>query len=186
LNHCDKGLIMKKYLLLSVLTLLIFSTVRGQHSLISTLTKNGSSANTQVSAGVSKMFEGTISNDYMRFRKLAALIDGEIKYVVTQKISGENILVKLKADTATVQVFQFRLDNGNLIMEYPGKLQTVGTYQNGDFVKIVRCKTGILFFKNNNLIDGYPLPNNNFVMYGECSLVNTQSSKAIISFTPYN
>ncbi len=157
-----------------------------QHNIKSTLNKSGSVANTQVSSGVSQMYEGTISNDYIRFRKLPALKDGEIKYVVTQKIINENILVKLRADTATVQTFQFKLDNGNLIIEYPGKIANVGTYVNGDDVKIVRCKTGILFYKNNMLIDYYTLLNNNFVMYGEVSLNNTQASKASISFTSYN
>jgi hypothetical protein len=157
-----------------------------QHNLKTILNKAGTVASTQVASGVSQMYEGTISNDFIRFRKLAALKDGEIKYVVTKKITGENILVKLRADTATVQTFQFKLDNGNLFMEYPGKLANVGTYKDGDDLKIVRCKTGILFYRNGLLIDAYTLPNNNFVMYGEVSLNNTQLSKANISFTPYN
>jgi hypothetical protein len=161
------------------------SPIFSQHKLSTILNKTGTVASTQVSAGVSEMYEGTISNDFIRFRKLDTLKDGEIKYAVVQKITGENILVKLKADTATVQVFQFKLDNGTLIMEYPGKSMPVGTYQNGDFVKIVRCKQGILFYKNATLIDGYMLPNNNFVMHGEVSLNTTQSSRANISFTPY-
>ena len=177
---------MKKYSPLVAILMLFAVSAKSQHNLKTVLTKVGTVANTQVSAGVSQMYEGTISNDFIRFRKLAALKDGEIKYAITQKITGESIFVKLRADTATVQTFQFKLDNGTLIMEYPGKVVTVGTYQNGDFVKIVRCKTGILFYKNSILIDGYTLPNNNFVMYGEVSLNSTQSSKANISFTPYN
>lgn len=176
---------MKKYKLSFLVVFMVNMTAFAQHKLITILNKTGSVANTQVSTGVSQMYEGTISNDYIRFRKLAVLIDGEIKYAVTQKIAGENILVKLRADTATVQTFQFTLNNGTLTMEYPGKIANVGTYQNGDFVKIVRCKNGILFYKNNNLIDAYTLPNNNFVMYGEVSLNSTQSSRANISFTPY-
>ena len=176
---------MKRYPLSFILIIIVHFVMYAQHNLITILNKTGAVAYTQVSAGVSQMYEGTISSDYMRFRNLPVLKDGEIKYAVTQKITGENIIVKLNADTATVQTFRFTLNNGSLIMEYPGKIATVGTYQNGDFVKIVRCKNGILFYKNNNLIDGYTLPNNNFVMYGEVSLINTQSSWANISFTPY-
>lgn len=177
---------MKKISITLLLIYTVFSSVLSQHNLISALNKTGNTASIKVSNGVSQMYEGTISNNYIRFRKLPALKDGEIKYLINQKTAGENIIVKLKADTATVQTFQFKLDNGNLIMEYPGKSLNVGTYQNGDFIKIVRCKTGILFYKNNLLIDGYMLPNNNFIMYGEVSLNTANISLANISFTPYN
>ena len=176
---------MKRYILSFLLLLTLHIAAFAQHNLTSVLNKTGTVASTQVSAGVSQMYEGTISNNFMRFRKLPVLKDGEIKYVVTQKIVNENIIVKLRADTALVQTFQLTLNNGTLTMEYPGKILNVGTYKNGDFVKIVRCKNAILFYKNNNLIEGYTLPNNNFVMYGEVSLTNTQASKANISFTPY-
>ncbi len=177
---------MKRYKSIFIFMLFTPVFIHAQHGVKTTLNKTGTVANTSVSSGVSQMYEGTISNDYIRFRKLSVLKDGEIKYVITQKTVGENILVKLKADTATVQVFQFTLNNGSLVMEYPGKTLTVGTYKNADFVKIVRCKNGILFYKNNNLIDTYTLPNNNFVMYGEVSLSNTQATLADISFSPYN
>jgi hypothetical protein len=176
---------MKRYPLSFLLILILHIAASAQHNLITVLNRTGTVASTQVSAGVSQMYEGTISNNYMRFRKLPVLKDGEIKYIVTQKIVNENIIVKLRADTALVQTFQLTLNNGTLTMEYPGKIMNVGTYKNGDFVKIVRCKNSILFYKNNNLIDGYTLPNNNFVMYGEVALTNTQASKANISFTPY-
>ena len=155
-----------------------------QHNINMTLSDTlGKSYVQTVAASV--MYEGMIGNNVIRFRKLDTLRDGEIKYVVSRKMAAENMIVKLRADTGTTLVFSYTLLNGALSYQYPGKNASLGSYQNGDQLKIIRCKNSVLFFKNGIAIDGYSLANNKFVMYGELALVSCNNSLANVSFKPY-
>ncbi len=176
---------MAKHLFLFVLLAgFTLHRVSAQHNLNNVLTDTAGQFYTQTNAA-SVMYEGVISNNFIRFRKLDTLKDGEIKYVLQQKSFSENIILKLNADTGTLLIFTYTLLNGAITYQYPGKNASAGTYKVGDELKIVRCKKGIQFYKNGILVDAYPLKNNNFVMYGEVALIACNRTLANISFKPY-
>jgi hypothetical protein len=170
-----------------ILILLILKSIdcKSQHIIKGILTDTLVSRRVVEVTPLSKMFEGTISNDFIRFRKLDTIKDGEIKYVIQQKSFVENVFIRLNSDTGTVWKFSYTLTNGVLTYQYPGKNASAGNYNNGDELKIVRCKKGILFYKNGLLIDAYTLVHNNFVMYGEVGIAQSYRSFDNISFTPY-
>ena len=169
----------------TVIGFILFATlpVLAQHTLQTNLRNSNNTASTAVTLG--KMYEGSIGRNFIRFRKLLALKDGEIRYDVKQKAVNERICLRFKADTALVQAFEMRLENDSLFLVQPMKRTKIGAYKVGDSFKIVRCKTGIVFYKNNSLLDAYTLPNNNFVMVGEVRADNTTLSKASVFFTAY-
>ena len=157
--------------------------LRAQHTLQTNLRNTNSVASTAVNLG--KMYEGAIGRDFIRFRKLLALRDGEIRYDVKQKSVNEKIYLRFRADTALVQAFEMRLEKDSLFLVHPTRTIRIGKYKVGDSFKMVRCKTGVLFYKNGSLLEGYTLPNNNFVMVGDVRMSNALLSRATVFFTPY-
>ena len=78
-----------------------------------------------------------------------------------------------------------RLEKDSLFLVHPTRTIRIGKYKVGDSFKMVRCKTGVLFYKNGSLLEGYTLPNNNFVMVGDVRMSNALLSRATVFFTPY-
>ena len=154
-----------------------------QHAVNTRLRNFNGVASTAINSG--KMYEGSVGRNYIRFRKLLAQKDGEIGYDVKSKLEWEIITLTFKADTALVQTFEMRLKNDSLFVVHPTRTLPIGRYKLGDKIKMVRCKTGILFYKNGSLLEGYTLPNNNFVMTGEVRADKVLLSKGDVYFKPY-
>ena len=124
--------------------------VRAQHTLQTNLRNTNSVASTAVNLG--KMYEGAIGRDFIRFRKLLALRDGEIRYDVKQKSENEKIYLRFRADTAVVQAFEMRLEKDSLFLVHPTRTlskwcaakQVFCFTKTAAFSKVIHCLTIIL------------------------------------------